>query len=177
MRYFGTIAYTALAIAMMLPFAGGTWLLLRITYTQSIVKQIINSGIDAQTLIVLDINHEEEHAGNGIFIRIHSREFIYRGQMYDVVSVQDFGQVKRYLVYPDLSETRLKRKLARKMNQNGSIPLSKCLERINTLNWLAEKHQSSIYNPITGNHVYASKSESITKIFVLPEYHPPESAV
>lgn len=174
MRYLVFAAYLVLALAVVLPFAGGTWILLRIRQTQSMVKQKIDSGAHAETLMVLDISKEEENAGNGIFIRIHSAEFIYHGQMYDVVSVHDLGRMKRYLVFPDYRETRLKRKLARKMEQNGAQPLSKSLERISTLHWLAELPQISIQNPFTGNHFYTNQSFITEARFIMPKHLPPD---
>lgn len=174
MRYLVVAAYLILALAVVVPFAGGTWIMLRLKQAQGTMKQKIDSGTHTETLIVLDISKEEENAGPGIFIRIHSREFIYHGQMYDVVSVSDFGLMKRYLVFPDFKETKLRRKLARKMEQTGTLPLKKTVERIGALCWLIQKPKINILNPFAGLHRFAPQKSCTLAGFRSVVVKPPD---
>lgn len=75
------------------------------------VKQKYLEGFVGDELILLAIPLALETKANNTFRRIHAKEFVYLGQMYDIVEQQRIGNETWYLVYPDMKETGLKKKL------------------------------------------------------------------
>lgn len=82
------------------------------------VKQKYLMGFVGDELMLLEIPNWMEEKPNKRFIRIHSKEFVFDGQMYDIVEQQQSEQSTWYLVYPDRKETGLKKKLARAMDMH-----------------------------------------------------------
>lgn len=75
------------------------------------IKQKYLEGFVGDELIFLAIPVEFESEPNNSFRRIHSKEFVYLGQMYDIVEQQRIDGIIWYLVYPDKKETMLKQKM------------------------------------------------------------------
>ncbi|MCE1202014.1 MAG: hypothetical protein LWX09_07930 [Bacteroidia bacterium] len=138
MQRLSLTALVALAIFVMLPHAGSLMLAVKLFDAQMQAGHKLSKGIDNEELIVLDIPKDLEKSNNGRFIRIHAGEFIWESEMYDIVSTQDLGTVTRYVVYPDRKETKLKRKIERKMAENGRKPLSKCIEQLYAFHWICQ---------------------------------------
>lgn len=84
------------------------------------VKQKYLEGFVGDELILLAIPLTLENNTNNVFRRIHSKEFVYLGQMYDIVEQQRIGNETWYLVYPDMKETGLKKKLKLLMDNYDS---------------------------------------------------------
>jgi hypothetical protein len=82
------------------------------------VKQKYLLGFVADELMFLEIPHWMEEKPNQRFTRIHSKEFVLDGQMYDIVEQQQTEQSTWYLVYPDRKETGLKKKLAQAVDMH-----------------------------------------------------------
>lgn len=174
MRIAAFIATCLLAVALVVPFWGAAWLVVRIQLTQFQVKKQLTTGFEAQNLMVLDIPKSEEASGNGRFHRIHASEFVYDGQMYDVVSVNDLGNVMRYLVYPDHEETRLKRRLTRKMESQGAMPLNRCVELMASVHWLVQKDTMDLYRPAASFVSYFDQGSDTLSRYTTPEHLPPD---
>lgn len=83
---------------------------------RSEVKQKYLEGFVGDDLIFLEIPVQLETEKNNLFKRIHSKEFVYLGQMYDIVEQERIGNVTWYLVYPDKKETTLKNKMKNLMD-------------------------------------------------------------
>lgn len=80
------------------------------------VRQKYLEGFIGDELMFLEIPVELEKTPNSSFRRIHAGEFVYLGQMYDIVDQQQVGNVTWYLVYPDRKETALKQKMKKRMD-------------------------------------------------------------
>lgn len=80
------------------------------------VKQKFLEGFIGDELMLLEIPLELEKFPNNVFRRIHATEFVYMGQMYDIVEQQQVGDATWYLVYPDRKETALKQKMKKRMD-------------------------------------------------------------
>ncbi len=70
------------------------------------MKQRIKHGIAEEDRLVLKITPEIE-ANPEIFIRIHSREFRYLGEMYDVLKTENSGDTTFYTCIHDVKESGL----------------------------------------------------------------------
>ena len=81
---------------------------------REIKKQII-AGIDCKELVCLSFTLEE--AGKELEWE-HEKEFEFRGEMYDVVESETFGDSVRYWCWPDREETRLNQLLVKLVNDN-----------------------------------------------------------
>ncbi|PKP54270.1 MAG: hypothetical protein CVT92_00515 [Bacteroidetes bacterium HGW-Bacteroidetes-1] len=90
------------------------------------VKKKYLEGFVSDELMFLEIPHFLELEPNPVFKRIHSREFVYMGQMYDILEQEIIGDVTWYLVYPDHKETQLKKRIEKLMtdfdNQSEQQP-------------------------------------------------------
>lgn len=98
------------------------------------VKQKYLLGFVADELMFLEIPHWMEEKPNKRFTRIHSKEFVFDGQMYDIVEQQETDHSIWYLVYPDRKETGLKNKIARAMGMHDRQNNGKA----STLDYLAK---------------------------------------
>ncbi|MDP3462509.1 MAG: hypothetical protein Q8S18_06955 [Bacteroidales bacterium] len=98
------------------------------------VKQKYLLGFVADELMFLEIPLWMEEKPNKHFTRIHSKEFVFDGQMYDIVEQQETDHSIWYLVYPDRKETGLKNKIARAMGMHDRQNNGKA----STLDYLAK---------------------------------------
>ncbi|MDP2238443.1 MAG: hypothetical protein Q8J88_18595 [Bacteroidales bacterium] len=94
----------------------GLFLHLRKEAVRNEVKQKYLEGFVGDDLIFLEIPLQLENEKNNLFKRIHSKEFVYLGQMYDIVEQERVGNVTWYLVYPDKKETSLKKQMKNLMD-------------------------------------------------------------
>lgn len=76
------------------------------------MKQLIKAGVPEEDLVLLKITEAEEQNPD-IFEREHSREFRYRGEMYDVIRQHTVGDTTFYTCIHDVKESRLFDKLDR----------------------------------------------------------------
>ncbi|MDD2965102.1 MAG: hypothetical protein PHQ65_02110 [Bacteroidales bacterium] len=86
------------------------------------VKQQMIAGMDRSRLTMLVLAKTD---AEGLLRWEHSREFEYKGAMYDVVEASSDSDSVRYLCWPDHHETRLNRQLRHLVNlAMGSNPRS-----------------------------------------------------
>lgn len=91
----------------------------RYAVRKAVKKQMI-AGMDRARLTLLVFSKSRSHK---VLRWEHSKEFEYRGQMYDVVETSSDNDSVRYLCWPDHHETRLNRQLSRLVNiAMGSNP-------------------------------------------------------
>lgn len=119
-RYFFEISYLCrwmkkviailLFLCLLLPFYGTyTWLKVQKKQVKRAVKWKMIEGISQEQLETLVFSREEAEKE----LRwIHSREFEYRGEMYDIVETIECSDSIRYICWWDHEETKLNRQLA-----------------------------------------------------------------
>lgn len=76
------------------------------------MKQRIKAGVPEEDLVVLKITKSEEENPQ-VFERKHSREFLYKGEMYDVMRSSQVGDTTIYTCIHDVKESRLFARLDR----------------------------------------------------------------
>jgi hypothetical protein len=100
----------ALFLSLLLPFYGTyTWLKVQKKQVKRTVKWKMIEGINPQELETLVLSKE---AARQELRWIHSREFEYRGEMYDIVETIESKDSIRYICWWDHEETRLNRHLS-----------------------------------------------------------------
>lgn len=72
------------------------------------VKHAMISEMNIEELILLKFSESEK---NSLLKWEHSKEFEYKGQMYDVVKTEVKNKITYYYCWPDDKETRLNKKL------------------------------------------------------------------
>lgn len=117
--------------------SGYGWLLhLQKEYVRVEVRHKMMEGFAADELILIEVPIVSETEPNTLFRRIHSKEFEYLGQMYDIVSSEKFEDVTWYLVFPDKKESKIKQRIKQRMRdlaQNkGVLPIEKLLQSQST---------------------------------------------
>jgi hypothetical protein len=154
----------------------GLLLHLRQEAVRSEVKQKYLEGFVGDDLIFLEIPVQLEIEKNNLFRRIHSKEFVYLGQMYDIVEQERIGNVTWYLVYPDKKETTLKKQMKRLMEdydrQNGKRATDMLMLQLTLFaqNDSAENHFSLSDNPHLWYDIYTF---SIKEWIAPTGKHPP----
>lgn len=174
MQRLNLTALVALAIFVMLPHAGSLMLAVKLFDAQMQAGHKLSKGIDSEEFIVLDIPKDLEKSNNGRFIRIHAGEFMWDSEMYDIVSSQDLGSVTRYVVYPDRKETKLKRKIERKMAENGRKPISKCFDQLYTFHWICQTKVEKASAETGRKVVFQDKTLHTKGSYCTPSGKPPE---
>ncbi len=71
------------------------------------IKRQIKKGVNDEDLVLLKIAKVLENTSNEDFERIHSKEFRYKGEMYDIVRFEDRGSETWYWCIWDREETAL----------------------------------------------------------------------
>lgn len=71
------------------------------------IKQRIKAGVSESELVLIKIPVEWETKGNEAFQRIHSREFRYFGEMYDIVRYEKHDDTTYYHCIHDVKESAL----------------------------------------------------------------------
>lgn len=110
------------------------------------VNRKFAAGLDKTQLILLKFTQEETQT---ILTWKHSREFVYKGQMYDIVDQRQEGDSVFYTCYKDDKETRLnlekKRVVAKALGQD---PLQKNQkERIKSFFKTIYQHEIDAWKP------------------------------
>lgn len=105
---------------------------------------LISQQMPEKSLIYLSIPHAEMQGESGRYIRIHEREFVWDGMMYDIVQRFEGAFQTWFLVYPDYKETRVlnqKIALAKAFNQKESLKTNSTVVQI-SWNWFADEQQT-----------------------------------
>jgi len=76
-------------------------------YVRHEIKQKLKTGVPEDELVLLQIPKTLEEHPNESFQRIHSREFRYKGHMYDIVRSEVRGDTTWYYCIADVKETEL----------------------------------------------------------------------
>ncbi len=156
------------------------WVLLiqREAQREMIHKRLVE-GFHAWELMLIEITDEVKNDPAKPYREIHSREFEYLGQMYDIVEKQEFESTTWYLAYPDKKETALKSKLKKiiqNVQKNADKPLLENLlsengswlcPRLATINFLA-------YEPVMPDF-FPGYSFSVIELFANPPGPPPKA--
>lgn len=71
------------------------------------MKTVLRQSVPEEQLQKLAIPLAEEQAPDGAFLRIHEREFRYRGSLYDIVRSERRGDTTIYYVINDVAEEKL----------------------------------------------------------------------
>ena len=101
-----------IALATLFPFA---YLKMECKAIKKSIKHKIIAGIDKEELVLLIFNVDEV---NQKVKWKHSKEFQYKGEMYDIVEKEIVGDEIHYWVWWDKEETALNQKLAHLVRQN-----------------------------------------------------------
>ncbi|MFO7723062.1 MAG: hypothetical protein R6V49_07560 [Bacteroidales bacterium] len=103
------IAVILLLLTLIAPFYGTwSWLEVQKKKVKRTIKWRIIEGIDKEELVLLSFSHPEAKSS----LRwIHSREFEYQGEMYDIVEVIEDADSIHYRCWWDYEETTLNREL------------------------------------------------------------------
>ncbi len=89
---------------------------MQVGYVRHEMKQRIKHGIPEEQRVEITITQEIENDVK-VFKRIHSREFRYMGEMYDVLSSETKGDTTVYTCIHDVKESGLFNDLDRLVNQ------------------------------------------------------------
>lgn len=103
-----------IAIATIFPFA---YLKMERKAIKKSIKHKIIAGIDREELVLLVFDKDKI---DQLVIWKHSKEFQYKGEMYDIVEEQSIDNKIHYWVWWDKEETALNKKLANLVRQNFS---------------------------------------------------------
>jgi hypothetical protein len=119
-------------IVLVVPFAGTYyWLQLRKYQVKKEVKRKIIAGIPREELVVLKFSIAETKT---VLNWKHSKEFEYKGEMYDIVETEFLKDSVIYYVWWDHEETQLEKQLKNLADDAlGKDPTAKSrLERFNS---------------------------------------------
>lgn len=101
-----------IAIATLFPFA---YLKMERKAIKKAIKHKIIAGIEKEELVLLVF--DKDKVDQQVKWK-HSKEFQYKGEMYDIVEKEIIGNEIRYWVWWDKEETALNQKLANLVQQN-----------------------------------------------------------
>jgi len=143
------------------------------------VKKRLIAGIAREELVLLKFSSRQKET---LLNWEHSREFEYKGEMYDIIRFEQHGDTMWYWCYWDRQETKLKRKLDfLVVKMMGPAPQSR-----NEGRQLTEFFRS-LYFPFENDNnpiVSFSKEEKVLRPFlfallkrdIIPPSPPPEFA-
>jgi len=142
---------------------------------KEVKRQIIN-GIDKEDLVSLRFLKNEIEAK---VQWLHSKEFQYKGQLYDIVETEYRGDTIYYLCWWDHKETELNKLLEQTVNHTtGNDPLTKQNKKR-----LANFYKSLFYEEILVWKIYNTQIESaatfhkfVYQTFSIPPPYPPPKA-
>lgn len=99
-----------LLLCLIGPFAFTfSWLQYQRYIVRKSVKRAMIEGLDEKELVTLSFSRKE---ADSVLEWEHSREFGYRGEMYDIVRSEEHGDSVTYRCWPDREESQLNRQLA-----------------------------------------------------------------
>lgn len=138
---------------------------------------VISQQMPDKSLIYLSIPHVEMQGDGSRFIRIHAREFVWDGMMYDIVERFEGETQTWFLVYPDHKETKVlnqKIALAKAFNQKEGVKTKTTVSQI-CWHWFSEDQQTFSDQLFPGNVMKYSYLQNPYKFLVnwQPE-HPPQ---
>ncbi len=112
------IAAIVLLLALFAPMtASYTWLQFQKSLVKKEVKEQIDAGIERDKLVLLEFSKEEAKTK----LRWeHSREFEYRGNMYDIVKTKVKQDSVYYWCWLDHEETKLNDQIITLLNKNSN---------------------------------------------------------
>jgi hypothetical protein len=97
-----------LLTVLLLPLAGTyTCFKIRQYKVHKTIKRQIKKGVEEKDLVLLKIHQDLEEKENSRFKRIHSKEFRFDGEMYDIVRQEQQGDITLYWCVWDKEETAL----------------------------------------------------------------------
>lgn len=164
-------------LSLLLPFG----LMQQMQQEQAHARQeamlVISQQMPEKSLIYLSIPHAEMQAETGRFLRIHEREFVWDGMMYDIVQRFEGAFQTWFLVYPDHKETHVlnqKIALAKAFNQKESLKTNSTVVQI-SWNWFADELKTFSYQLFPVNSLAYNYIKHPYNFFVKnqPE-HPPQ---
>ncbi|MDY0078096.1 MAG: hypothetical protein RBR87_12575 [Bacteroidales bacterium] len=164
-------------ISLLLPFR----LMQQLQRKQADARQdamlVISQQMPDKSLIYLAIPHAEMQGQGSRFIRIHAREFVWDGMMYDIVERFEGETQTWFLVYPDHKETKVlnqKIALAKAFNQKDGVKTKNTTTQI-LWHWYSEDQQAFIDQLYPIKMLLNNYLESPYKFLVnwQPE-HPPQ---
>ena len=171
------ILSTGLLLCLILPFAA-TWKFLSIQLHQ-VKKEVsiqIRDGKPDRPEVLLKFTPEQ----SAQLYWEHSKEFEYKGEMYDVIRTEEKGDTVFYWCYWDKKETRLKKSLDNLLtNAIGQGPLNKntqdhLVSFFKSLYHIKDQPARNIEMALTpvkaGNRYYFS----LSSFEPFPPFHPPE---
>ncbi len=139
------------------------------------IKRKIIAGIDKEELVLLKITEKEK----GLLRWEHSKEFEYRGEMYDVVECSIVGDTTYYRVWWDHKETKLNRQLqelvstAMGKNQKKQENQNRLLSFFKSL-YFAEATDLQFYNDTKLNRKFWFRLDFYWSFSHSPPVPPPE---
>jgi hypothetical protein len=113
-----TLKITFLLLVLSLPLVGTYVVFKHYQYKiRKEVKRKIKKGVDEKDLILLKIPKKLEETSNHEFTRIHSKEFRFKGEMYDIVRQIEYADTTYYWCIWDREETALFAQLDENFNK------------------------------------------------------------
>lgn len=88
---------------------------LRVSAARHEIKQLIKAGVPKEDQVLLKIPLSLEQTSNSTFVRKHSREFRYKGEMYDILHKEMHGDTTWYTCIHDVKESGLFKDLESKV--------------------------------------------------------------
>ncbi len=156
-----------LILILIVPFYGTwSWLELQKKKVKKAVKWRIIEGIDRSELVLLSFTHHESE----ILLRwIHSREFEFNDEMYDIVETLSDPDSVHYWCWWDNEETKLNREL------KGVVTslFGKSSNNNEKINRLVNFCISLYCEDIPEHHIGSYYCSAVSESFYYCNYHPP----
>jgi hypothetical protein len=169
------IAAILLLLTLIVPFYGTwSWLEVQKKKVKRTIKWRIIEGIDREELVLLSFSHPDAKSS----LRwIHSREFEYQEEMYDIVEVLEDADSIHYWCWWDYEETRLNREL-RKIVAGvfGNSPMAKeKMQRLSSFcsNLFCETHPDFNLTPSKQQHQLVCYKNQIYQAPLIEVQKPP----
>ena len=144
------------------------------------VKRQIKRGVSEKDLVLLKIPLWLENTENEQFERIHSKEFRYKGEMYDIVRSENHGRETWYYCIWDKEETALFAQLNELFEKAWGNDRSQqqTNERLNQfLHSIFDNHEDFCFSTHTGDDLkYPSEKDKIITGNREPAAPPPKIA-
>ncbi len=143
------------------------------------VKRKIIAGIDKEELVLLKFTKKEQQAE---LKWEHSKEFEYKGEMYDVVETKVIGDTTYYWLWWDHEETKLNKQLSKLVsftignnpkNQENQKRLNKFFKSLYFTEKDKEK-ESPIFLEVKNNYCFVKNFYH--SIFISPPAPPPKKS-
>lgn len=149
-------------LAILILQAGGMLLIYKIQqfYVQYEMRLAVNdSKVSFEKLI---LSRDEYHKS-----RLNSREISYKGNMYDVKSVNITGDIAELLVINDVKEKILLREIKAFLHKSNESKkeLPDQLQKFLSLNYLFADKENTIYVPSLISNIFHHPSR-----YILPDY-------